>query len=196
MFGHIREFGNLYLYVRITNVVYYRVADLFQLYYRLITDFHDEHGRPMVVVKGNIRRKTNQGNSKQYKPMNFKIRLACEVKAIQKLLDTLPTVGCKYCTEATPAKSVGEDKNCMCLHLFLHQKDVVKSRYTDKVWFVRQKWSDGKIDKITTTLCKKAGTDKVYTNGSIRPTNITNLTMTGYSSDQLAYSFNLQQNYG
>ena len=87
----------------------------------------------MIVVKGNVKRKTNRGNSKQFKPMDFKIRGECEVKAIRKLLDTLPDVGCSYCTKAEPPRSVGEDSNCVCQYLFLHQRNLLSWRNTDKV---------------------------------------------------------------
>ena len=49
--------------------------------------------------------------------------------------------------------------------------------------------------RITKEVCLKAGTSKVYTNGCIRPTNVTSMAMTGLSSDQIAHSFNLQKNY-
>ena len=35
---------------------------------------NDSQGKPMIVVKGNVKRKTNRWNSKQFKPMDFKIR--------------------------------------------------------------------------------------------------------------------------
>ena len=156
----------------------------------------DGEGKHYIVVKGNARRKTNNGNSKKYKPMNFKIMGELEVKAIKKLLDTLPSVGCHNCTLSTPARTVGENSNCVCDHIFLKQRDLLHWRKTDKVWFARQKWSDNKLEKLTAMVSMKAGTAKVYSNGSIRPSNMTSLTMTGMSSDQLAHSFGLQQNYG
>ena len=55
---------------------------------------NDDQGNPMVVVKGNVIRKTNMSSSKVYKPMKFKIRGQYEVKAIQKLMNNLPSVGC------------------------------------------------------------------------------------------------------
>ena len=42
---------------------------------------------------------------------------------------------------------------------------------------------------------KEAGTKKRYTNGSIRPTNMTSLAMTGVTPQQIATSLNLQQSY-
>ena len=156
----------------------------------------DEEGEHFIAVKGNVRRKTNNGNSKKFKPMNFKIRGKLEIKAIRKLLDTLPSVGCFSCTLATPARTVGENSNCACDHLFLRQRELLHWRKTDKVWFARQKWSDSKLNQLTAVVSKKAGTTKVYTNGSIRPTNMTGMTMTGLSSDQLAHSFGLQKNFG
>ena len=35
---------------------------------------NNEQGNIMVIVKGNVIRKTNTGSSKEYKPMDFKIR--------------------------------------------------------------------------------------------------------------------------
>ena len=171
-------------------------AVLKQIRREYISVQNDDGGKPMIVVKGNVRRKTMTGNSKVFKPLDFKIRGECEVKAIRKLLDTLPAVGCHYCTLATPARTFGEDKNCVCLQLFLSQRDLLTWRCTDKVWFTRQKWSDNKLDQLTKLASKKAGTAKAYTNGSIRPTNITNFTLAGLTSDQLTNSFNLQQNSG
>ena len=44
-------------------------------------------------------------------------------------------------------------------------------------------------------VSKEAGTSKVYTNGSIRPTNLTSMAMTGLTPGQISNSFNLQQTY-
>ena len=44
-------------------------------------------------------------------------------------------------------------------------------------------------------VSKEAGTKKRYTNGSIRPTNLTSLAMTGVTPQQIATSLNLQQSY-
>ena len=44
-------------------------------------------------------------------------------------------------------------------------------------------------------MSKEAGTSKVYTNGSIRPTNLTSMAMTGLTPGQISNSFNLQQTY-
>ena len=156
----------------------------------------DEEGKHFVAVKGNLRRKTNNGNSSKFKPMNFKISSELEVKAIKKLLDTLPSVGCINCVHSTPPRAVGEDSKCVCDSLFLRQRELLHWRKTDKVWYARQAWSENKLDQLTASVSKKAGTAKVYTNGSIRPSNMTSLTMTGMSSDQLAHSFNLQKNHG
>ena len=171
-------------------------AELGQIRRSFVSIKADGEGKHYIVVKGNARRKTNNGNSKKYKPMNFKIMGELEVKAIKKLLDTLPSVGCHNCTLSTPARTVGENSNCVCDHIFLKQRDLLHWRKTDKVWFARQKWSDNKLEKLTAMVSMKAGTAKVYSNGSIRPSNMTSLTMTGMSSDQLAHSFGLQQNYG
>ena len=156
---------------------------------------NDDQGNIMVIVKGNVIRKTNTGSSKEYKAMDFKIRGKYEVKAIQKLLNTLPPVGCNYCTLAVPAKTVGESPDCVCQHLFLHQRNVMKWRLTDRTWFARSKWSDERLNNLTAMVSKEAGTSKVYTNGSIRPTNLTSMAMTGLTPGQIAKSFNLQQTY-
>ena len=155
----------------------------------------DEEGKHFVAVKGNLRRKTNNGNSSKFKPMNFKISSELEVKAIKKLLDTLPSVGCNNCVHSTPPRAVGEDSKCVCDSLFLRQRELLHWRKTDKVWYTRQAWSENKLDQLTASVSKKAGTAKVYTNGSIRPSNMTSLTMTGMSSDQLAHFFNLQKDH-
>ena len=44
---------------------------------------NDEQGNIMVIVKGNVIRKTNTGSSKEYKAMDFKIRGKYEVKAFK-----------------------------------------------------------------------------------------------------------------
>ena len=149
----------------------------------------------MVVVKGNVIRKTNTGSSKVYIPMEFKIRGQYDVKAIQKLMNTLPPVGCNHCTLAIPAKTVGESPDCVCQHLFLHQRNLLSWRRTDKTWFARSKWSEQRLNNLTAMVSKEAGTSKVYTNGSIRPTNLTSMAMTGLTPGQISNSFNLQQTY-
>ena len=52
-----------------------------------------------------------------------------------------------------------------------------------------------KLSGITAMVSKEAGTKKRYTNGSIRPTNLTSLAMTGVTPQQIATSLNLQQSY-
>ena len=135
------------------------------------------------------------GNSKIYKPMNFKVRGEYEVKAIKKLLDTLPPVGCIYCSLSVPAKTMGEHPNCVCQCLFLSQRNLLHWRPTDKTWFNRVKWSEEKLKKLTETVSKEAGTKKRYTNGCIRPTNLTGMALTGLTPAQISESFQLQQNY-
>ena len=46
----------------------------------------DDRGKHYITVKGNTRRKTNNGNSKKYKPMNFKIVGELEVKRSRNFL--------------------------------------------------------------------------------------------------------------
>ena len=171
-------------------------AVLKQIRRQFISVQNDEEGKAMVAVRGNVRRKTNAGNSKLFKPMDLKVRGEYEVGAIRKLLDTLPDVGCFYCSLATPAMSVGEHPKCVCDKIFLHQREVMKWRSSDRVWFARQKWSNSKIDQLTALASKKAGTARVYTNSSIRPTNMTSYTLAGFTPDQMAHSFNLQKNHG
>ena len=137
----------------------------------------------------------NTGASKKYKPMNFLVRGQYEVAVIRKLLDTLPPVGCAYCSLAEPAKVLGADPSCVCNHLFLTQRSVLKWRSTDKVWFARSKWSDERLQNLTATVCKEAGTKKAYSNGSIRPTNLTSMAMTGLTPGQMTESFQLQTTY-
>ena len=52
-----------------------------------------------------------------------------------------------------------------------------------------------KLSGITAMVSKEAGTKKRYTNGNIRPTNLTSLAMTGVTPQQIATSLNLQQSY-
>ena len=127
--------------------------------------------------------------------MNFLVRGQYEVAAIRKLLDTLPPVGCAYCSLAEPAKVLGADPSCVCNHLFLTQRSVLKWRSTDKVWFARSKWSDERLQNLTAMVCKEAGTKKAYSNGSIRPTNLTSMAMTGLTPGQMTESFQLQTTY-
>ena len=67
---------------------------LTQIKRNYIRRVNDKKGNPMIVVQGNVSRKTMMGSSANYTPMNFKIRGEYEVKAISKMLDTLPPVGC------------------------------------------------------------------------------------------------------
>ena len=84
---------------------------------------------------------------------------------------------------------------CSCDCLFLRSVDPIKWRHSDNVWFVRSKWSREKLSDITAMVSKEAGTKKRYTNGSIRPTNLTSLAMTGVTPQQIATSLNLQQSH-
>ena len=160
-----------------------------------IRETNDETGKSMIVVKGNVERKTSRGNSKAFKPMDFKIRGEHEVKAIRKLLNTLPPVGCIYCTLCSPARSVGEDPRCVCQSLFLTQRNLLHWRPTDKTWFNRCQWSLEKLKNLTAMVSRQAGTQNRYTNGSIRPTNMTSMAMTGLTPAQIKESFQLQQSY-
>ena len=155
---------------------------------------NDETGKTVINVKGNIVRKTMKGSSKEFTPMKFSIRGECEIKAVSKLLDTLPSVGCRFCIYAEPPKQVGRDPECVCEQLFLQSRDLLNWRSTDKTWFVRTKWSDERLKKLTKLVSMEAGTSKVYTNGCIRPTNETSLALIDLTPDQLAHSFNLQKN--
>ena len=48
-------------------------AVLKQIRRQFISVQNDEEGKAMVVVRGNVRRKTNAGISKHYKPMDLKV---------------------------------------------------------------------------------------------------------------------------
>ena len=96
---------------------------------------NDDQGNPMVVVKGNVIRKTNMSSSKVYKPMKFKIRGQYEVKAIQKLMNNLPPVGCNHCALAMPLSQqrlLARVLNVCANTSFLHQRNVLSWRLTDK----------------------------------------------------------------
>ena len=71
---------------------------------------------------------------------------------------------------------------CSCDCLFLCSVDPIKWRHS--------KWSREKLSDITAMVSKEAGTKKRYTNGSIRPTNLTSLAMTGVTPQQIATSLN------
>ena len=160
----------------------------------------DEEGKKVVRVKGNVVRKTLPGRAAEYQPLDVVIHGEQEVstfiyhclnlsfyqvKAIEKLLSLLPTLGCPKCAFADPPQRLAVDDGCTCDDLFLSLLTEEQLQRSKKTCFRRQRrgreWFAGVLSQIS----KKAGLSKVYTNSCMRPTVVTELLKAGYDNRQV-----------
>ena len=98
-------------------------------------------------------------------------------------MNHLPSVGCKYCIDAEPPQRVAVHDRCVCDDLFLQPKS--SCRAADKVWFVRERRGNNWFQDVMKSISQEAGLSKIYTNGSIRPTVVTDLLAAGYTNAQV-----------
>ena len=87
----------------------------------------------------------------------------------------LPRVGCVHCVLASPPAAVGFKDECCCDDLFLTPRRPLTWRATDQVWFGRCRQGVNWFNNAIKTVSYRAGCSRVYTNGSMRPTAVTQL---------------------
>ena len=116
----------------------------------------------------------------------YTIKHALQVATLEKLLYHLPKTGCNKCVWASPPKHPGVDPLDTCEDLFLKAKAVVKWRKTDKEWFERQRRGINWHKELLSRLSYKAGLSRRYTNGSYRPSTITEFSHADYSNGEIS----------
>ena len=148
----------------------------------------DAKGCKVLKIRGNVRTKTKQGRSADYKPLNHCITTEEEVACIEKLLFHLPEVGCQWCTGHNPPKLIAQDQKCACEDLFLKPLDENKKTVwvkTQKTWYCRQRRGDSWFKQMMKKVSSAADLSKVYNNGSMRPTVVTELLASGLGNRQV-----------
>ena len=99
---------------------------------------------------------------------------------IKKLVDHLPSVGCKHCIKGDPPQPVAVHKLCVCEDLFL--QPLANWRPAAKVWFARERRGNNWHQNVMKTISEEAKLSKIYTNGSIRASVVTELLAAGYDN--------------
>ena len=166
-------------------------AILAQIRRRYVTIITDAAGAKTVRIRGSAKRKTVQGRG-DYRPLDFTMyghfevkftdlwwlvssNLPLQAETVERLLQHLPAIGCKFCITAKPPKEVGRETRCTCDVLFLHPKPPKKWREADAVWYDRRRRGRTWLEGVMTTISEKAKLAGKYTNGSLRATTITEL---------------------
>ena len=116
------------------------------------------------------------------------------MSTIEKLLSHLPSIGCKYCVLGLPPAPQAQHKLCTCDDLFLQSRPSLNWRPTDMVWYTRQRRGETWHKNLVPAISLKAGLSKRYTNGSFRPTNITELLLAGFTNREVS-EFTGQKNH-
>ena len=101
---------------------------------------------------------------------------------MEKLLSHLPGVGCDYCVYSKPPAAVSIKEACCCDDLFLVPRPPRTWRPSDKVWFGRCRQGVNWFKNVIKTVSYRARCSRVYTNGSLRPTAVTQLAAAGYAN--------------
>ena len=175
-----------------------RGADCVQQVRRRYINIEQENGLEVVRIKGNIHKKNMQGRAANYKPLDVVVHgeaevvtisqfcfniLSFQVEIIKKLLHHLPSVGCKYCSNADPPQRLAVHPRCVCDDLFL--QPLPKLRPSDKTLFSRERRGNNWHQDVMKTVSEEAKLSQVYTNGSLRPTVVTELLNAGYTDRQV-----------
>lgn len=96
------------------------------------------------------------------------------------MIHHLPSIGCKYCVNANPPQARAVHNQCVCDDLML--KPLPNRRPSDKVWFARERRGHNWYQDVMKNISEEAKLSKVYTNGSIRATIVTQLIAAGYTN--------------
>ena len=99
---------------------------------------------------------------------------------MKELVDHLPSVGCKHCIKGDPLQPVAVHKLCVCEDLFLQL--LANWRPAAKVWFARERRGNNWHQNVMKTISEEAKLSKIYTNGSIRASLVTELLAAGYDN--------------
>ena len=156
----------------------------------------DEEEREVVRIRGNVHKKTMQGRADDFKPLDVVVHGQAEVlqkcalsilifvlfqvEIIKKLVKHLPPVGCKYCVNAVPPKPVAVHDRCVCDDIFL--QPLQHWRPSNQTWFARERRGNHWHQDVMKAISEEAKLGKIYTNGSIRPTVVTELLSAGLSN--------------
>ena len=159
----------------------------------------DEEGREVVRIRGNVHKKTMQGRADDFKPLDVVVHGQAEVlqkcslsilifvlfqvEIIKKLVKHLPPVGCKHCVNAVPPKPVAVHDRCVCDDIFL--QPLQHWRPSNQTWFARERRGNHWHQDVMKAISEEAKLGKIYTNGSIRPTVVTELISAGLSNRQV-----------
>ena len=122
------------------------------------------------------------------------ITLYLQVTTIEKLLSHLPSLVCKYCVLGSPPAPQAQHKLCTCDDLFLQSRPSLNWRPTDMVWYTRQRRGETWHKNLVPAISLRAGLSQRYTNGSFRPTNITELLLAGFTNREVS-EFTGQKNH-
>ena len=157
-----------------------RGADFVQQLRRSYIHFEqNEDGFEVVRIKGNVHRKTMQGRSANFEPIDKVVHgkaevlksalhfppcfiLLFKVEMIKKLVDHLPSVGCKHCIKSDPPQPVAVHKLCVCEDLFL--QPLANWRPAAKVWFARERRGNNWHQNVMKTISEETKLSKIYTN--------------------------------
>lgn len=82
--------------------------------------------------------------------------------------------------------AVNTSKNCVCDDLLLKPLPSLDWRSNHQTWYARQRRGQSWIKNIIKDVCSYAGTSQVYTNSTLRPSNITELHLAGYGHKEIA----------
>ena len=108
------------------------------------------------------------------------LRKESEQSKHKELVDHLPSVGCKHCIKGDPPQPVAVHNLCVCEDLFL--QPLANWRPAAKVWFARERRGNNWHQNVMKTISEEAKLSKIYTNGSIRASLVTELLAAGYDN--------------